>query len=157
MRKIRCHHLLLLCALMFLPFATFSVVLNPGYPMDEVSEWTERTLMATLSAGYLDDASEAANVRRHYMPTAWRPMQSFFRDKLELMKERKLTLHPQPVIPATVILRDCEGVSCWRVHQAFIVPELRNKIDFDVLVVTADPAHGSPFLIQSMDIGVTEY
>ncbi|CEK09732.1 hypothetical protein [Legionella hackeliae] len=159
MKRLRSYHLLFLFALMFSPVVAFPVayVVHPDYPISEISEWTEQTLMLTLVAGKHDDASEAANVRRFYLATAWRPMEAFFRDKVELMNEKHIILHPQPIVPSVVTVADCEATSCWRVHQAFLIPELRNRVDFNVLVVTADPSHGSPFLIQSLDITLNTY
>ncbi|ASQ46897.1 hypothetical protein [Legionella clemsonensis] len=159
MKRFHYYHLLFLCAFSLFPLKglTVTYVVHPSYPISEISEWTEQTLMITLTAGFHDDASEAANVRRHYLPTAWRPMEAFFRDKVHYINEQHIVLHPQPVVPSVVTVQNCEGTSCWRVHQAFLIPELRNRIDFNVLVVTAHPAHGSPFLIQSLDIALSDY
>ncbi|KTD08493.1 hypothetical protein [Legionella jamestowniensis] len=159
MKRLHCYHLLFLFAFSLFPLKGFSVtyVVHPEYPISEISEWTEQTLMVTLTAGFHDDASEAANVRRHYLPAAWTPMEAFLRDKVHRINEQHLTLNPQPVVPSIVTVQDCEGTSCWRVHQAFLIPELRNRVDFNALVVTADPAHGSPLLIQRLDIVLSDY
>lgn len=148
-------------ALLFTSTVAFSVVYHtyPAHAISDVSEWTERTLLITLTAGYHEDASEAANVRRHYMAAAWWPMQAFFRDKLMLTRDKQLVLHPRPIVPSVIVTVKCEGegVNCWRVRQAFFIPELQGQVVFNVLVVTADPAHGTPFLIKRLDTTLISY
>ncbi|KTC77103.1 hypothetical protein [Legionella brunensis] len=160
MKKIHCYHFVLVCALMLPSASGFPIVHHyyVTFPASQVLEWTEETLMSTLTAGNHEDVSEAANVRQHYMSAAWWPIQNFFRDKLQIIQGRQLLLHPEPITPPMIIAtRDCQAGSCWQVRQAFIIPELRNRLDFNVLVVTADPSHESPFLIQTLEMGVTDY
>ncbi|KTD23789.1 Macrophage killing protein with similarity to conjugation protein [Legionella lansingensis] len=161
MKKIHCSHLLLISFLL-LPTLLYSQrvvhMVLPNYPAQQVIEWTEQTLMTTLTAGYHEDVSEAANVRKRYLHLGWIPMQSFLREKLRVIGKQEIMLHPEPITPPVIIqTEDCEGASCWHVHQAFLIPELRNKVDFTALVITADPAHGSPFLIKSLSIASTDY
>ncbi|MDI9819080.1 MULTISPECIES: hypothetical protein [unclassified Legionella] len=144
-------HSLLILFLIF-PFLTYA------YTPLEVSKWTERTLRITLSVGYHADISQAVNVRKHFLPAAWRPMQAFFENHLHPIHDKKLVLNPAPVSPAVIISpKDCYGASCWRVHQSFFIPELHNRIDITAIVMTPDPAHKSALVIRSMDILISNY
>jgi hypothetical protein len=155
--------LILFCSLtipsMLYALSVIKIIELPTDPAQHVSEWTEHTLLTTLTAGFHDDVSEAANVRKRYLAEAWAPMAAFMDAKIVLVKNRQaVKFRPKPIIPATILApEDCEGASCWRVHQSFVVPELRNRLDFTAVVATADPAHGSPYVIQSLIIGVINY
>lgn len=158
MKKIHGFHFIFFI-LLWLPTLLYSQTILPTSPVQQVTDWTERTFMTTLTAGYHDDISEAANVRKHYIHAAWIPMEAYLRSKLIVTTKQENLFHPVAISPPVIIEREiCDnGVSCWLVHQAFKIPEIRNKVDFTALVITADPAHQVPFLIKKLTIAVTEY
>ncbi|KTD16787.1 DotI/IcmL/TraM family protein [Legionella jordanis] len=131
----------------------------PTYPAQQIIDWTEQTLETTITAGYHDDVSEAANVRKRFKHAAWEPMAAFLQNKLAMNKDKQaIMFHPQPLGPPVILSEEeCGEASCWRVRQSYLIPEIRNQVDFSALVATADPSHGSPFVIQSLSIGVNEY
>ncbi|WP_419420073.1 hypothetical protein ACNVED_01895 [Legionella sp. D16C41] len=135
-----------------------------AYTPDQISEWTEETLMATLIAGQHETISEAANVHRFYKHRAWRTMEVFLNHYLGNSVEANfrgqppITLQPEPILPAVIVEpEDCDEASCWRVHQSFIIPEINKKVEFTALVATANPAHSSPLIINTLDIIVSPY
>lgn len=128
-----------------------------AYTPEFVSEWTEQTLYTTLTAGYHETVSEAANVRRQYLHKGWKPMQVFFDEKLRFVNGQQVQLHPGPITPAMVLSEEvCPGQSCWQVHQTFSIPEMEDTVSFDALVTTADPAHGSALLIKDLHVYINE-
>ncbi|MGQ3889755.1 hypothetical protein ACQUW5_12085 [Legionella sp. CNM-1927-20] len=135
-----------------------------AYTPDQISEWTEQTLMHTLIAGHHEKISEAANVRRFYKHRAWRTMDVFLNRYLGNSVESKLrghppiTFQPEPIVPAEIVApEECGEASCWRVHQSFVVPEIERHIEFTALVSTANPAHSSPLIINTLDIIINRY
>lgn len=141
-------------AFVFLICSFFSLVTPSwAYTPQQVSEWTEETLWTTLNAGYHETVSEAANVHRHYKYKAWNAMNTFITLHFDREHNKLFKIQPKPVIPS-IILRpeDCDGASCWRVHQGFLIKELRILVDISALVSTADPSHSSPLIIEDMDI-----
>jgi hypothetical protein len=134
-----------------------------AYTPQQVSEWTEQTLMTTLTAGYHEKISEAANVYRHYQHKAWRSMAIFFNRYLgnsleNHLRGQQIILQPEPILPAEIMEpEECGEASCWRVHQAFIVPQINRKLEFTAVVATANPAHSSPLIIHSLDIIISPY
>lgn len=123
-----------------------------------VTDWAQKTLMNTLAASYLDTPEEVEMIRKEYSQEAWVPMSEFFHKELQIIEEQKLTLHPKPITEVTITrTKHCISVHCWRVNQAYKIPELHMNIGFSLLIVGASPAKDSPFLIQSLDMKVHNY
>ena len=123
-----------------------------------VTDWTQKTLIETLSASYFDTPQDVALVRKKYSQAAWEPMSDFFNKELKMIDEQKLIIHPKPLTEPTISkLAECISDQCWRVNQSFNIPELHMNIDFSLLVVSASPSEDSPFLIQSVDMNVHHY
>ncbi|MDX1838362.1 hypothetical protein [Legionella taurinensis] len=125
-----------------------------------VTAWVQQTLMDTLSASYGDTPTDIDKVKRNYYPAAWWPMNHFFRDRLELIKVKKLILHPKPLTAARITASGPCGTSqCWRINQSYQIPELSIIIDFSLLVVPANTMlkSKSPFLIQSLSLKINDY
>lgn len=123
-----------------------------------VTDWTQKTLIETLSASYFDTPQDVALVRKKYSQAAWEPMSAFFNKELKMIDKQKLVIHPKPLTePKITNLTDCISDQCWRVNQSFNIPELHMNIDFSLLVVSASPSGDSPFLIQSVNMNVHHY
>lgn len=125
-----------------------------------VTAWVQQTLMDTLAASYGDTPADIDRVKRNYYPAAWWPMNHFFRDRLEAIKMKKLILHPKPLTPARITASgQCGTSQCWRVTQAYQIPELSIIIDCSLLVVPASTMlkSKSPFLIQSLSLKINDY
>ncbi|WP_131783586.1 hypothetical protein [Legionella gresilensis] len=149
---------LILLIVVIIPIRLFA------YTPAQVSEWTEQTLMHTLIAGHHEKISEAANVRRFYKHRAWRTMDIFLNQYLGNNVENNLrgrppiTFQPEPILSAEIVApEECGEASCWRVHQAFIVPEIERHLEFTAVVSTANPTHSSPLIINTLDIIVSPY
>ena len=134
-----------------------------AYTPQQISEWTEQTLMTTLTAGHHEKISEAANVHRHYKHQAWRSMSTFLNRYLgnqveNNLRGQQIVFQPEPVLPAEIVApEECGEASCWRVHQSFIVPQIHRKLEFTAVVATANPAHASPLIIHTLDILISPY
>ncbi|WP_419418509.1 hypothetical protein ACNVED_08050 [Legionella sp. D16C41] len=125
----------------------------------DVASWTQQVLLTTLSASYDDSTADVNEVSKNYYPAAWFMMRSFFQDKINEIKEKKITLHPKPLTaPKIVYTGYCGNNFCWRINQQIYVPELGLNIDFSVLLIklTADDNH-APYRIQSLNIKLSSY
>lgn len=123
-----------------------------------VTDWTQETLMQTLSVSYRDKPEDSTAIQNKYSLAAWEPMSNFFSKELKIINEQKLTIHPQPLTQPTITrLEQCASANCWKVNQAYNLPELHMNLDFSLLIVSAAPAHQSPFIIQSANIKVHHY
>ncbi|WP_019218280.1 hypothetical protein [Legionella tunisiensis] len=141
--------------LLALPFLFISLA-NADNSDQRVCSWAEKILMETLSVSY-NDPPDDTSVQHYYMPSAWWPMVEFFNDKLDLIYQQKLILHPQLQSPATVVSQgNCAGVACWRVNLAFYIPELHQDIKFSLLILPTSKGN-SPFIIQSLDMVLNYY
>lgn len=119
---------------------------------EDVAQWAQKIFIATLSASYQDTQEDINAISKYYLPAAWNAMHGFFSDKQVIIDTQKLILHPialtKPIVMAT---NDC-GTPCWRVDQAFSIPEMRLRIDLGALVVNSTQT--PPYLIQSLNIVV---
>lgn len=134
------------------------VSLAYDYSDNDVASWAQQTLMATLSASYLEKPSDIEALRINYTQAAWDPMVNFFHEKLNLIYSEHLTLHPMPLTsPVIVASGNFAGFQGWRVEQAFNVPEFRINIQFSLLILNAKADKEPPFVIQSLSMRVEHY
>lgn len=120
---------------------------------DKLGIWSRKVLSKTLSATWHDTSTEINEASKYYLPSAWIPMHAFFRDKLAIVKEKQLTLHPQlRVLPTVNSSNDCGRSPCWRVDLSYSLTQLQKEIDFSLLVMPAQQGSNTPFVIQSLNI-----
>lgn len=138
------NRLLRMVLLVFLVFPSLNYAANI-----DVSTWTQKVLLATLTIDYNvklpDDLTE---VRKNYSPAAWEGLQSFLGDKIEVIRQQKLSLHPVAVGQPMIVTSGVNsGIIFWRINQVISVPELNAVIEFSVIVSLADP-----YLIQTVSM-----
>lgn len=115
---------------------------------NDVTAWTQQVLLSTLSINYTVTPDDFAALRENYMPTAWEALQDFVGDEVNVVRTKKLTLHPVALGPATIVNTGFSfNIHYWRVNQSIAIPELNMTIDFSVIVIKAN---NPPFLIQNM-------
>ncbi|MDI9818747.1 MULTISPECIES: DotI/IcmL/TraM family protein [unclassified Legionella] len=116
----------------------------------EVTAWTQQVLLATLSAKYDRTANDLLSIRRNYTNNAWEALSGFFSSEIQEIRNRKLTLNPYPLTPATISDEGVfSGIKYWRINQSFALHELNMTLGFSVIVIKAN---NPPYLIQSINI-----
>lgn len=118
-----------------------------------VNQWAQQTLLNTLSVNYTDQADDFAQIRTNYTLDAWSGIVNFLGGYMDVIRARQLTLHPVPSGDAQLIKSGTvSGINYWRINQNITIPELGVELFFSVLILARDPASGSPYIIQSVDI-----
>ncbi|WP_155823704.1 DotI/IcmL/TraM family protein [Legionella shakespearei] len=118
-----------------------------------VNQWTQQTLLDTLSVNYTEQADDFAQIRANYTFDAWNGIVNFLGGYMNVIRAKQLTLHPVPAGDAQIIKSGTvSGINYWRINQNITIPELGIELFFSVLILARDPSTGSPYIIQSMDI-----
>ncbi|WP_419420063.1 hypothetical protein ACNVED_01845 [Legionella sp. D16C41] len=127
-----------------------------GYANDaQVLTWTRQTLSKTLCISYQTIDSQLSSVKTNYTLEAWQNLKSFLGDKIIMVRDNRLTLHPKAVKTNQLVAKQgFRNIIYWRVNQGFDIPELKMMIYFSVIVI---PAKNPPYLIQSLNVTTLDY
>lgn len=116
----------------------------------QVTDWTEKILLDTLSLNYRNLDKHLNRVQINYDPTAWDSLQSFIGDQLPVIRNNKLQLHPRSIRPIQLITQeDYAQMPFWQLKQTIKIPELKMNLVFSLVVIKAK---NPPFLIQSLNV-----
>lgn len=116
----------------------------------EVLAWTEHTLISTLAVDYQTVHEGLKEARLHYSPEAWQALKYFFGDKITLITDEKLSLHPKSLGSGTIVNSGMMNkTTYWKIIQPIRIPELNKNINFSLVVIKNDK---SSFLIQSVAV-----
>ncbi|KTD06551.1 hypothetical protein Lgra_3328 [Legionella gratiana] len=125
---------------------------------NEVTDWVQKVLMYTMSISYQTTPDEEKEAEKNFSPSAWEPMNDFYFNESKIIKHYKLTLHPKPLNPPTLIKEDlCFGSPCWRVNQTYNIPELHMNVAFSLLITKIGTTNKSSFIVKSLDMKVQRY
>lgn len=115
----------------------------------EVALWTQQTLLNTFSIDHNYQDSELPKYRTRFTQNSWNAISDFLGDYLQVIRDKKLTLHPVFLIKPTVVDNgDASGIRYWRVNEELLFPEIKMKVAFSLIVIATE--HG--YLIQSLDM-----
>ncbi|CAM3004320.1 Macrophage killing protein with similarity to conjugation protein [Legionella steigerwaltii] len=135
---------------------TYSNFLNADTNSQLIS-WVQETLTDTLSVNYTENLTDTDPVISHYSYNAWQGMVQFLGGYMDVIKEKKLTIHPvldrNPTITQTGY---SSGVPYWRVNQNVNLPELRLNVSFS-LMITVPSSGSAPYIIQNLDMQKSTY
>ncbi|CDZ79172.1 Macrophage killing protein with similarity to conjugation protein [Legionella massiliensis] len=142
---------------LFFIIIPFNAHASDGSP--DVASWTQQTMINTFSAQYLGKPEELAKVRESFYPAAWDSLKIFFQDRLQEIRQNGLVLHPYPITAPTIVSDGkCARFRCWRIEQAFKIPELSVNVALSMLVVDGqDLSLPSPYIIQSINFTSQPY
>lgn len=141
---------LLLTILLLLPFF---VQANQN---EDVIQWSEQTLLNTLTASYVQKNKNFAEVKKNYSFDAWSGMVNFLGNTLQTIKAKKMVLHPTINGTSQVLnAKITSGIPFWRVQVDISVPELNVTLGFILLVLASNSSNNYPYIIQSLNIKVT--
>lgn len=139
-----------------LSFIVILMLVSPASQADDneaVKTWVQNALLSTLTISYKDSPEQSKQAQQYYLRNAWGVLGSFLSDKISLVQEKKLELHPFPQAPPEIVRSgSTSGIHYWRVAQNFIIPELDLEIAFIVTVLETQPIDGSRFVIQSVSM-----
>ncbi|QBR83072.1 hypothetical protein E3983_01080 [Legionella israelensis] len=139
-----------------LSFTLMLMLISPLSMADdntEVKAWVENVLISTLAISYQESDEDIRKVQRYYSMNAWDGLSSFLGDKVDVVREKQLELHPSPQAPPNILETGyVSGIHYWRIAQDIIIPELDVEINFIVVVLEAKPMDGSRFVIQSISM-----
>ncbi|WP_115710454.1 hypothetical protein [Legionella sainthelensi] len=125
---------------------------------NEVTDWVQKVLMQTMSISYQTTPNEEEQAAKNFSHSAWEPMNDFYFNESQIIKQYKLTLHPKPLNSPTLIKEDlCFGARCWRVNQNYNVPELHLNVSFSLLITSQKTTNKSPFIVKSLDMKIEHY
>ncbi|WP_133128742.1 hypothetical protein [Legionella nagasakiensis] len=123
---------------------------------NKIIQWTQNTLLSTLSVSYQENKQHDEFVQSNYTYNARQALHEFLGGYMVVIKNKQLTLHPQLNGPAEVleagIVKNStffDGIHYWRIHQAVLIPELNQNIEFTIVVIETLQKN---YLIQALDM-----
>ena len=121
------------------------------YASDEqFLNWTQQTLLQTLTLNYKNLDNQLETVKLNYTPEAWEDLRSFLGDKFVAIKDNQLVLHPTVIKKRQLIVQQgFENIIYWRVNQGIKVPELNLTLYFSAVVAKSNKPS---YLIQSLTV-----
>ncbi|STX27806.1 protein IcmL (DotI) [Legionella beliardensis] len=117
---------------------------------EQVLNWTQQTLLKTLTLNYKNLDNQLESVKPNYTPEAWEDLRSFLGDKFVAIRDNQLVLHPTAIKTRQLIVQQgFENIIYWRVNQGIKVPELNLNLYFSAVVVKSNKPS---YLIQSLTV-----
>ncbi|AHE66025.1 hypothetical protein [Legionella oakridgensis] len=123
---------------------------------NKVIQWTQNTLVTTLSVSYQENPDYYQFIQSCYTYNARTALHDFLGGKMDIIKSRQLTLHPQLKGPAKILESGVinnsnffDGVQWWRITQVIWIPELNRTVEFAVTVLETTQ---KTYLIQALDM-----
>ncbi|MGC1182434.1 hypothetical protein [Legionella sp.] len=130
----------------------FSSVLHAANPQ-EVTEWTKNTLMTTLSVDFNYNSMDVTKYRQGFTPYAWNALSGFLGVYLQQIHAQQLILHPKFLKTPTIVDSGiASGIQFWRVNEEIVLPEIKVKIAFSLIVIATNPTANGSYIIQNMSM-----
>lgn len=138
---------LLLCIIL-----VFSSASQTLYSMS-VTAWTKKTLIKTLSVDFKSQIDNTAQNPNEFTPNAWAGLSSFLGEYLETIRDQRLIIHPRFLIEPTIIdSGSVSGIRYWRVNEEVLLPEVKVKVAFSLVILATRIANKDSYIIQTVDM-----
>lgn len=130
----------------------FPVISYANNDNEKVAKWAQEVLLYTLTIDYTTTPDELAKRRRNFLPVAWNAFRSFIGNRVQVIRDKKLSLHPRPLSSPRVAAEGLfSGIQYWQIDQIIYIPELSLNIYFALLIIKTN---GPPFVVQSMSVTI---